>query len=410
MTDQARCEHSLEGSWGSVCASEWPDGPPIRMTRKTWAVIAIVVAATMVAQAYGRFTYALVLPSVQADLGISYTLAGFLGTLNLAAYLVSSLGVAWVSTRVGPDRIIRVGIWISAVGLAGMWWAPNLAVVVVAMIVTGAAGASIWIPAPAVSTSLATPERRALAIGTIGMGIGVGFVSAGWVARAVGDRWTTVYGFETVVAVVVALLVSLFVRVRTEPASTPPSLRALETVPKWAYLTATYGGFGLSMSLFVNFFVARLEEDSGYPTTTTGLVFAVFGLATIFGGPTYAALSDRISRKRSMQLGFATMAGASLFLLVGTGPWPWIAAVVFGLAFAGVPTNTATYLRDHLTANEFGSAFGIITLSFGIGQLMAPQIGGWLGDAFSSFTLVFWLAAVIAGVSSIASGSLAEGG
>ncbi|MBW3666553.1 MAG: YbfB/YjiJ family MFS transporter, partial [Actinobacteria bacterium] len=45
----------------------------------------------MVAQAFGRFTYALVLPSVQEDFGISYTLAGTLGTLNLAAYLLSSL-------------------------------------------------------------------------------------------------------------------------------------------------------------------------------------------------------------------------------------------------------------------------------------------------------------------------------
>ena len=367
----------------------------------------IVVAATMVAQAFGRFTYALVLPSVQADLGISYTLAGTLGMLNLAAYLLSSFGVAWLSTRLPPDRIIRIGIGISALGLAGMWWAPGLGVVIAAMVVTGAAGAAIWIPAPAVSSSLVPPERRALAIGTIGMGIGLGFVSAGWFARGVGDRWTAVYGFETIVAIATALLVWLFVRVPADSGGSPPSLRALARVPRWAYLLATYGGFGLSMSLFVNFFVARLEEDSGYATSTTGLVFATFGVATILGGPVYAALSDRIGRRASMQLGFATMAGASLLLLVGSGPWPWVSAAVFGLAFAGVPANTATYLRDHLSAREFGSAFGVITLSFGVGQLLAPQVGGWIGDAFSSFTLVFVLAAVVAMLSSVGSTRLA---
>jgi MFS family permease len=108
-----------------------------------------------------------------------------------------------------------------------------------------------------------------------------------------------------------------------------------------------------------------------------------------------------------MQTGFASMAIASLLLLAGTGPWPWIAAVVFGLAFAGVPTTTATYLRDHLSALEFGSAFGVVTLSFGLGQLMAPQVGGWIGDAFTSFAPVFVLAAVVAILAAVASGRLA---
>jgi len=375
-------------------------------TFRNWALVAVVVAATMVAQAFGRFTYALVLPSVQTDLGISYTLAGTLGSLNLAAYLASSFGIAWLSTRLPPDRIIRISIGISTLGLAGMWWAPNLGVVTAAMLITGAAGAGIWIPAPAVSSSLVTPERRALAIGVIGTGIGLGFVSAGWVARGVGEEWTSIYRFETIVALVTAILVWVFVRIPTEPGGGRPSLRSLGTVPRWGYLLGTYGGFGLAMSLFVNFFVARLEEDAGYTTATTGLVFATFGVASIFGGPLYAALSDRVGRSRALQVGFATMAAASLLLLAGSGPWPWLAAAVFGLAFAGVPASTATYLRDHLSAREFGSGFGVVTLAFGAGQLLAPQIGGWLGDTLSSFTLVFVLAAIVAAVSAIGSGRL----
>lgn len=373
---------------------------------RAWALVAVVVTATMVAQAFGRFTYALVLPSVQTDLGISYTLAGTLGSLNLAAYLASSFGVAWLSTRLPPDRIIRVSTGISTLGLVGLWWAPNLAVVTAAMAITGAAGAGIWIPAPAVSSSLVSPERRALAIGVIGTGIGLGFVSAGWVARGVGGHWTLVYRFEAIVALVTAILVWVFVRLPSEPGGARPSLRSLGTVPRWGYLLGTYGAFGLAMSLFVNFFVARLEEDSGYDPSTTGLIFATFGVASIFGGPVYAALSDRIGRNRAMQVGFATMAGASLLLLVGSGVWPWLAAAIFGLAFAGVPANTATYLRDHLSAREFGSGFGVVTLAFGAGQLLAPQIGGWLGDTLSSFTLVFTIAAVVATIAAVGSGRL----
>lgn len=371
-------------------------------SRQRWGLVWIVVAATMVSQAFGRFAYALVLPSVQRDLEISYTLAGTLGTLNLAAYLASSFGIAWLSVRLAPDRIMRIGIWICVVGLAGMWWAPNLGVVIAAMVVTGAAGAWIWIPAPAVSSSLVPPERRAFAIGTIGTGIGFGFVSAGWVASLVGDDWRAVYRFETLVAVVTAIAIARLLRVPAETETARPSLRSLGLVPHWQLIFATYGGFGFSMSLFVNFFVTRLQEDSGYRATTAALVFSAFGVASIFGGPLYGAVSDRSGRRPALVFGYATMAASALVILVGSGPWPWMGAVVFGLAFAGVPATTAAYLRDHLTARQFGSAFGIITLAFGTGQLLGPQLGGYLGDTLGSFGAVFILAAVVAGSAGLA--------
>jgi predicted MFS family arabinose efflux permease len=366
------------------------------------------MAATMVSQAYGRFAYALVLPSVQRDLDITYTLAGTLGTLNLLAYLLASFGVAWLSTRMTPDRIMRFGIWICAVGLAGMWWSPNLLVVVAAMVVTGAGGATIWIPAPAVSSSLVPPHRRAFAIGTVGTGIGLGFVSAGWVARVVGDDWRAVYGFETVVALVTAAMLWYWLRIPAEPATRRPSLRALGHVPHWRTIFATYGGFGLSMSLFVNFMVARLEEDSGFPSARAALVFAVFGVASIPGGPLFGAFSDRAGRRMALILGYVSMVAACLVLLVGSGPWPWLAAVVFGLAFTGIPATTAAYLRDHLSATEFGSAFGVITLAFGAGQLLGPQIGGFVGDRFGSFATAFFVASSVALAAAIASGGLSS--
>ena len=68
-----------------------------------------------------------------------------------------------------------------------------------------------------------------------------------------------------------------------------------------------------------------------------------------------------------------------------------------------MPATTATYLRDHLSATEFGSAFGVITLSFGAGQFIAPQIGGFLADQFSSFASIFVLAAAVAIAAAIAS-------
>ena len=197
-----------------------------------------------------------------------------------------------------------------------------------AMAVTGFGGASIWIPAPAVTSSLVPERQRSLAIGAVGAGIGIGFITAGWVARSIGEEWRALYRVETLVGIVTAIALWLFLRVPVEADARRPSLRSLGAVPRWRHVLVSYGSYGLSMSLFVNFFVARLEEDSGVPPTTTALIFATFGIASIFGGPMFGSLSDSIGRNRALILGFGAMATSSLVLLMGFGVWPWLAALV----------------------------------------------------------------------------------
>jgi predicted MFS family arabinose efflux permease len=295
--------------------------------------------------------------------------------------------------------MMRLGIVGSAIGLAGMWWSPNLAVLAAAMVLTGLAGAWVWIPAPGVSSSLVSPQRRGMAIGIVGTGIGTGFVLASWASTSFSGGWRSIYGAEAAIGMVAAGLAWILLRTgTTDTADRRPSLDALRAVPGWARLVVAYGAFGLSMSLFVNFLVARLEEDAGLGPSTTAGVFAVFGVATIFGGPIFGPLSDRIGRSTAMTIGFSAMASAALIALAGRQPWPTVAAIVFGLAFAGVPTSLAAHLSDHLTTQRFGSAFGTITLAFGVAQMIGPQIGGLIGDVTGSFTLVFLLSAAIAAI------------
>ena len=47
--------------------------------------------AAAVAQGFGRFGYALLLPAVNADLVHSCAMAGLLDTLNLTAYLAGTM-------------------------------------------------------------------------------------------------------------------------------------------------------------------------------------------------------------------------------------------------------------------------------------------------------------------------------
>lgn len=111
-------------------------------------VLAVVMGATCVAQAFGRFTYGVVLPAVREDLLGSNRAAGLIGTRNVAGYLAVTLAVATVSARVGPVTMVRAGLCLSTAGLLLASLAHSGAVLGLAMVAMGLGRAAIWIPSP----------------------------------------------------------------------------------------------------------------------------------------------------------------------------------------------------------------------------------------------------------------------
>src|SRR5207249_5303858 len=112
--------------------------PPLTASAKL--VLALVVLAVGVAQGFGRFTYPLVLPAIEGDLLHSYSLAGWLGTANLAAYLAGVLLVSLAATKFSPARLIVFGLVVSTAGLVAMTVAPGVRVLLAGMVATGIAG------------------------------------------------------------------------------------------------------------------------------------------------------------------------------------------------------------------------------------------------------------------------------
>jgi predicted MFS family arabinose efflux permease len=79
--------------------------------------VGVLAVGAAVAQAFGRFTYGVLLPAIRDDLGISNTVAGSLATVNVAAYLVGTLAVASATSRYRLLAVLRVGFVLAASGL-----------------------------------------------------------------------------------------------------------------------------------------------------------------------------------------------------------------------------------------------------------------------------------------------------
>ena len=366
------------------------------------AIVALIALASGVAQAFGRFSYALLLPAIDRDLLDSYALAGLIGTANVATYLLGTLAVSALARRADPAQLMRWGLLATTVGLFVLWQAESALVLAAGLSLTGAGGAFIWVPAPGLAGSVVRPGRRGAAIGLSGSGIGGGIVFASALAsvlhRTGGDAsWRTVWLVEAVLALVVLGLCVVFLRPPAHPTDTDPvRAGALRTVPGWVGLAGGYAAYGLAYSIYTSYVVTALEDDGGFSAGHAAGVYTLLGVALITGGVLLGQLSDRIGRGVTLVGGYVGMALSIVLVLAGAEPWAALSALLFGTAMSGLPAVIAAQLSDSLSPREFAGAFGRCTLFFGVAQLCGPPLGGWLAEETGSFTASFLVAAAVA--------------
>lgn len=375
----------------------------------------LVACGAIVAQAFGRFTYSALLPAIRNDLGHSNTVAGFLGTINVTAYLLGTFAVASLTSRFRLMTVFRSGFVFSLCGLAGASFSPNAAALGVSLFLMGIGGAMIWIPSPAIAASAIGPERRGSAMGLIGAGIGAGIVFAGQTTRVLRERsgdsaWRDVYRIELLLAVVAVTAVITFVKHRQEaPVRTKGAgagFALLKTMPGWRALTSAYATYGFSYLLALTFLTSRLEDDAGFTESRAATMFALVGVGGIMGGILLGTAADRVGERRTLTVGFALFAVAIAAVMTGNVALVAVGSVLIGMMFSGIASVIAGYVVGHTPAETFGPIFAATTLAFGVAQLSSPQIGGLVADATGSFTVVFALAIVFSLIGSVAASRL----
>lgn len=357
-----------------------------------------------VGQSFGRFTLGVLLPAIRDDLGLSNTLAGSLGTANVGAYLIGTLFVAAVASRVRLLAIMRFGLVLATAGLLLAAVAPGPLVLGVAQLLSGFGGACAWIPAPVVAVSAVGAEKRGVTVGLLGSGMGLGVVFtgqlSGYVRSTLGDEsWRTVYAIQAVIAIVVLAAVIALIGYEQGRPSAKAGLggfSALRRMRGWAPLTSAYSSFGLMYLLVIAFLTTRLEDDSDWTSSRASLAFTLVGIAMVFGGPTFITIAGRVCVRRTVMAAFILWAVLTLVVLPG---WffPTLAASVgLGLLFAALPTMVTLYVVDNTTAADYGPSFAAATLAFGVAQMVSPQLGGLIADLTGSFTTVFALSSLLA--------------
>ena len=367
-----------------------------------WIVVSLICVSASVGHAFGRFSYGALLPAVRDDLGISNTLAGFIGGANVGAYLVGTLCVSWLAGRYRLLGIMRVGMVLAVVGLCGASFSSSAEMLGLSLCITGVGGALLWIPAPVIAADAIPANKRPLAVGLMGSGIGFGilFVStvSGRLRDSMGDAaWAQAYQVQFYIGVVVMVFVLLLVRhQQAKPAGGGGvgGFSALQRMCGWFPLTLAYGCFGFMYLLFLGFLTTRLEDDSGWTSVDASIAFSVMGVAMIFGGPLLTTLAQRFGVRFMLSLAFGLWPLFTVIVLSGIALPVWFGCMGIGFLFSSLPSLITLYVVENTTAEDYGASFAAATLVFGVAQTISPPIGGWIADMTGSFIMVFLLSAI----------------
>lgn len=385
----------------------------------------VVIGAILIQVSLGAiYAWSVFTPALQS-LGWSKLETQLVFAVGLVTFAIVMVFAGRMLSKLGPRKLAVLGGLTLGAGyaLAGLFGGGNFWSVCIGVGLIGGAGIGLGYVVPIAVGMQWFPDKKGMITGLAVAGFGFG--AMGWVklAGAWGQLIET-YGlshtFLIYGAAFTALILIGSIWMRSPPKGWVPEgfepgkpvatkgqtsfcVTNMLRTPQFYLVFLTFAvsaGAGLMSIGLMKLYPMEALQASGYgaaeASAIAGTAMAVFfSLANGIGRIVWGTLSDKLGRRRSVFImtgtqalilfAFSSMAGNEYLLYLGAA----LIGFNFGGNFALFPTLTAD-----LFGNEcVGRNYPFIFLSYGVGGIVGPMLGGSLGD-LGNFPLAFTICAI----------------
>jgi predicted MFS family arabinose efflux permease len=363
----------------------------------TWKVLLAGICSLILTVGLARFAYTPLLPVMRAETWLTEVAGGWLATFNYMGYMSGALLAASISSLQVKFRLYRIGLVLAVLSVAGMALTQNMLLWGMLRYVAGLSSAAGLLIGSGLMLNWLMRNGHRPELGIHFGGLGGGILVSGLLSvamLAVGLDWAQQWWALGMVGALLFIPAWLWLP-EPAPASAQQQKSANPPSRQWLILmVAAYfcAGFGYVVS--ATFTVAMVEKIPAL----AGWGSWVWILVGVAATPA-CFIWDRIARKlgdmRAMQLAFIGQIVAIVTPAMSANAVATVfSSALYGGTFIGIVSLTLTVIGKLYPANP-AKAMARLTLSYGVAQIIAPAITGYIAESTGNYQGGLLLAAMV---------------
>ena len=372
-----------------------------------WTILGLLLLAS-VAAFMMAITVGVLLPSISADLDLSPTQQGFLGSSAFVGNLLLAIPLSWWTSQFRPKILTTVTLAAGALLMSVQAWSPSFLVLLI-----GRFGFGITTMAREPARALLMHQwfvpREFIVINSVynalfGIVVGGGLAVTPFILTGVGNSWRTVLLAFAVVIVAFILLWMVIGREREGDAAivqrSGGQVELLKRVLRYRDLWIAGLGFtGATMgwAAFLNFYPTLMLTTSDVSLKWSG---AILGLGILVGGLagivlSIAVMSISASRRKNVVQCLGVLMAVTYFVMIRVDSIPTLMAVSalngVGWGFWPILSSVPFYIPG-IRPREVAVGTSLVMTLGSLGTFLGPLITGIVqertGDLGLALTIV----------------------